>query len=193
MAKPRQIAIILPDTLQSTGLRSLLIDYFSPVEIEVFDSFKSFSLVDKDTFDYYFTLPEIIVLYADFFMLKRNKIIPLVFSSGNLDNANTLNHLVIDATQESIIEQLRGLIVKEVSPMDTIESNGDLSTREIEVLQLIVSGITNKEVADRLCISLNTVLTHRKNITAKLGIKTIPGLTFYAITNGIISGDEIEL
>lgn len=69
----------------------------------------------------------------------------------------------------------------------------DLSSREIEVLKQIVKGETNKEVASHLCISLNTVLTHRKNITSKLGIKTIPGLTFYAITNGIISGEEIEL
>jgi regulator of cell morphogenesis and NO signaling len=71
------------------------------------------------------------------------------------------------------------------------ESNKNLSSREIEVLRQIVKGETNKEVADHLCISLNTVLTHRKNITSKLGIKTIPGLTFYAITNGVISGDEI--
>ena len=50
-----------------------------------------------------------------------------------------------------------------------------------------------QEIADKLNISLNTVLTHRKNITAKLGIKTVSGLTFYAIMNGIISGDDIEL
>jgi regulator of cell morphogenesis and NO signaling len=72
------------------------------------------------------------------------------------------------------------------------EGNKNLSSREIEVLKQIVKGGTNKEVAEQLCISLNTVLTHRKNITSKLGIKTIPGLTFYAITNGIISGEEIE-
>jgi regulator of cell morphogenesis and NO signaling len=71
------------------------------------------------------------------------------------------------------------------------DSNKNLSSREIEVLRQIVKGETNKEVADHLCISLNTVLTHRKNIVSKLGIRTIPGLTFYAITNGIISGDEI--
>ena len=73
------------------------------------------------------------------------------------------------------------------------DTNKDLSTRETDVLQLIVKGITNKEIADKLSISLNTVLTHRKNITAKLGIKTVSGLTFYAIMNGIISGDDIEL
>ncbi len=63
-----------------------------------------------------------------------------------------------------------------------------LSNREKEVLKLIVSGYTNKEIAAKLFVSMNTILTHRKNITAKLGIKTIPGLTFYAITNKIITG-----
>ena len=61
------------------------------------------------------------------------------------------------------------------------------------IFQLIVKGSTNKEIADKLNISLNTVLSHRKNITTKLGIKTVSGLTFYAIMNGIISGDDIEL
>ncbi|MEG1905744.1 MAG: LuxR C-terminal-related transcriptional regulator, partial [Bacteroidales bacterium] len=60
----------------------------------------------------------------------------------------------------------------------------ELSSREIEVLKLITRGLINKEIADELCISLNTVLTHRKNITSKLGIKTVSGLTFYAMMNG---------
>jgi DNA-binding CsgD family transcriptional regulator len=45
----------------------------------------------------------------------------------------------------------------------------------------------NKEIADRLNISINTVLSHRKNLTAKLGIKTVSGLSFYAMMNGYIS------
>ena len=57
----------------------------------------------------------------------------------------------------------------------------------------LFGAVTNKEIADKLNISLNTVLSHRKNITTKLGIKTVSGLTFYAIMNGIISGDDIEL
>ena len=61
-----------------------------------------------------------------------------------------------------------------------------LSQREIEVLRLVASGMINKQIADTLNISINTVLTHRKNITAKLGIKSVSGLSFYAMMNGII-------
>lgn len=68
-----------------------------------------------------------------------------------------------------------------------------ISVRELEVLKLVALGLLNKEIADRLNISLNTVLSHRKNITAKLGIKTVSGLIFYCISHGYISADEIEL
>ncbi|MBQ4161844.1 MAG: response regulator transcription factor, partial [Parabacteroides sp.] len=98
----------------------------------------------------------------------------------------------IHSTQETIIEQFKQFFIKENGYTST-DTNKELSIREIEVLQLIVKGKTNKEIADKLYISLNTVQTHRKNITAKLGIKTVSGLTFYAIMNGIISGDDIEL
>ncbi len=63
--------------------------------------------------------------------------------------------------------------------------------REKEDLKLNATGCLNKEIADRLNISLNTVLTHRKNIIAKTGIKTVSGLTFYCISNGLLSPDFI--
>lgn len=69
----------------------------------------------------------------------------------------------------------------------------EISPRELEVLKLVALGLLNKEIADRLNISLNTVLSHRKNITSKLGIKTVSGLIFYCISHGYISADEIEL
>ena len=78
----------------------------------------------------------------------------------------------------------------EAAPQQELEGNKELSSREIDVLQLVAKGITNKEIADKLNISLNTVLTHRKNITTKLGFKTVSGLTFYAIMNGLLSGEE---
>lgn len=74
-----------------------------------------------------------------------------------------------------------------------LEEDSAISVRELEVLKLVALGLLNKEIADRLNISLNTVLSHRKNITAKLGIKTVSGLIFYCISHGYISADEIEL
>jgi DNA-binding CsgD family transcriptional regulator len=62
-----------------------------------------------------------------------------------------------------------------------------LTNREEEILRLIVKGHLNKEIAEKLHISHNTVLTHRKNIISKTGIKTVSGLTFYAIRKGLIS------
>ena len=179
MHRNKQIAIILSDTLRSIGLQSLLTDYFPPVEVCYFPNFEMLSSTGSDTYDYYFTDSDILVLNADFFLPRRNKTAILI---------DTLR-----SSQETIIEQLQQLFTSDSSGNTTTENNKDLSSREVDVLQLIVKGITNKEIADKLNISLNTVLTHRKNITAKLGIKTVSGLTFYAIMNGIISGDDIEL
>ena len=67
----------------------------------------------------------------------------------------------------------------------------DLSPREIEVLVLLTRGYINKEIADRLNISLTTVITHRKNITEKLGIKSLSGLTIYAVMRGYVEPHEL--
>jgi DNA-binding NarL/FixJ family response regulator len=62
-----------------------------------------------------------------------------------------------------------------------------LSDREVEVLHLLVLGLSNKEIADKLFISTYTVISHRKNISQKTGIKSVSGLTIYAVVKGIIS------
>ena len=64
--------------------------------------------------------------------------------------------------------------------------NIELTEREIDVLRLLLAGNSNKEVADKLNISTHTVISHRKNITAKTSIKSLAGLTIYALQNGII-------
>lgn len=190
MRHDKQIAIILPDTLRSTGLQSLLADYFPPVEICHFPSFELFSNASGDAFDYFFTDPETFVLNADFFLPRRNKT-GLLIDSADTETPLATNQISVKAPQETILDQLQHLFASDNAPIQ--ETNKELTSREIDVLQLIVKGITNKEIADKLSISLNTVLSHRKNITSKLGIKTVSGLTFYAIMNGIISGEEIEL
>lgn len=75
------------------------------------------------------------------------------------------------------------------SPDNTSE---ELSDREKEVLIQVAKGLLNKEIADTLNISINTVITHRKNITRKTGIKTAPGLTVYAILGGLIDLESLE-
>ena len=68
----------------------------------------------------------------------------------------------------------------------------ELSDREKEILVSVAQGLLNKEIADKHHISINTVITHRKNITRKTGIKTVPGLTVYAILNNLIDINSIE-
>ena len=77
---------------------------------------------------------------------------------------------------------------QEEEPAERLE----LSDREKEILVSVAQGLLNKEIADKHHISINTVITHRKNITRKTGIRTVPGLTVYAILNNLIDINSIE-
>ena len=68
-----------------------------------------------------------------------------------------------------------------------------LSDREKEVIVSLVQGMSNKEIADHLCISINTVITHRRNIARKLQIHSPAGLTIYAIVNGLVDISSVKL
>ena len=75
------------------------------------------------------------------------------------------------------------------------ETRGDgeeLSAREKEILVCVAKGMLNKEIADHYNISIYTVITHRKNITRKTGIKTVAGLTVYALLNNLIDMNSME-
>ena len=67
-----------------------------------------------------------------------------------------------------------------------------LSDREKDVLVQVVRGLSNKEIADVLCISTHTVITHRKNIAHKLNIHSSAGLTIYAIVNKLIDINSMD-
>ena len=73
------------------------------------------------------------------------------------------------------------------------DSGESLSDREREVIIGVVQGLQNKEIADRLCISVNTVITHRRNIARKLQIHSPAGLTIYAIVNGLVDISSVKL
>lgn len=72
------------------------------------------------------------------------------------------------------------------------EADTELTRREIEVLQLLTKGYSNKEIADQLFVSTHTVISHRKNISEKTGIKSASGLTMYAILKKIIDVGDIN-
>ena len=67
----------------------------------------------------------------------------------------------------------------------------DLSNREVDVLICVAKGMTNKDISDMLNISVHTVITHRKNIVKKTGIKSVSGLTVYALLNNLVEESEI--
>lgn len=94
--------------------------------------------------------------------------------------------------RESIYNKLQSLITEKVQKHHNIPQHAELSEREKTILKNVAKGFTNKDIADKLFLSTHTVITHRKNITNKLGIKTISGLTVYAILNNIISIGDLE-
>lgn len=91
----------------------------------------------------------------------------------------------------TIVRKLREAVT---SRQENPEAEGyDLSAREKEILVCVAKGMLNKEIADHCNLSIHTVITHRKNITRKTGIKTVAGLTVYALLNNLIDSNYIEL
>ena len=91
----------------------------------------------------------------------------------------------------TIVRKLREAVS---SRQENPEAEGyDLSAREKEILVCVAKGMLNKEIADHCNLSIHTVITHRKNITRKTGIKTVAGLTVYALLNNLIDSNSIEL
>lgn len=117
-----------------------------------------------------------------------------------LQNRTTLC-LASCACPESIVRQFDGIIglyddderiartlraALESGGTEPHRESNDISDREREILVLVAGGMTNKEIADRLNISIHTVIAHRKNISRKTGIKSVAGLTVYAMMNNLI-------
>lgn len=93
-------------------------------------------------------------------------------------------------TPPAIIKKVRAALEDRT---EAPRSEGEeLSQREKEILICVAKGMLNKEIADQYNISIYTVITHRKNITRKTGIKTVAGLTVYALLNNLIDMNSVE-
>jgi regulator of cell morphogenesis and NO signaling len=118
----------------------------------------------------------------------RRKLLNCLF---DLEHDLKIHTLIEDTVLIPLVEKFEGKtpnIISTSAPTAQIVENPniELTEREIDVLRLLLAGNSNKEVADKLNISTHTVISHRKNITSKTSIKSLAGLTIYAIQNGII-------
>ena len=91
-------------------------------------------------------------------------------------------------TRSKIIDKMNEFVKSDTSKKaDDVE----LSKRETDVLVAVAKGMMNKEIADLMNISIHTVISHRKNITRKTGIKSVSGLTVYALLNNLIDENDL--
>jgi len=113
----------------------------------------------------------------------KNSIIGLDFNDLHSYDHTQFDEVILKSDgQNSIFSKLK----KFIAVKDHKGASNQLSSREQEILRLVAQGNSNKLIAEKLFISIHTVITHRKHITGKLGIKSISGLTLYAAINNII-------
>ena len=102
------------------------------------------------------------------------------------------NSIHLSEEKEVITGKIKRLMDLHASSLST-SSSLELTQREKTIVRQVSLGLTNKQIAEELFLSTHTVTTHRKNISSKLGIKSVSGLTVYAIVNNIITIEEVSL
>ena len=188
-----EIAIVAPNTLTSLGLQNLLEEIIPMATIRVFHSFAELMDDTPDMYAHYFIASQIYFEHTAFFLPRKPKTIVLA-GGGNQPQLSGVPPQNIYQDEKSLIKDILRLHRnghQQGHVAASTPATHALSAREIEVLVLITKGRINKEIADKLNISLTTVITHRKNIVEKLGIKSVSGLTIYAVMHGYVDADRI--
>ena len=178
------------------GMSTLLERIIPMATIRTFQNFQDFADDTPDMYVHYFVSAQIYLEHSAFFQERRKKAI-VMCAESQVMQLTGIKLLNVYQKEERIVKELLMLHshahhhehTKKSDPQQAAAP--ELSTREIEVLSLVAKGLINKEIADRLNISLTTVITHRRNITDKLGIKSVSGLTIYAVMNGYLEADQI--
>ena len=191
-----EIAIVEQNTLTALGLQTIIEELLPKAIIRVFPSFERLVDDTPDMYAHYFVSAQIYFAHTAFFLERKTKTI--VLSGGEQPTLNGIHTPNIHLPQDKLVKDIMALrssghdgAQRPASSYPQHDTEHDLSPREIEVLILITKGFINKEIADKLSISLTTVISHRKNITEKLGIKSASGLAVYAVMHGYIEADSI--
>ena len=174
-----------PDSITTIGLKYLLREYFEIDAITINQPLDNDSFCDSSQMYLIITTSQLFASNLDFFIPRRSRTI--ILSEEDSDDTFIIN---IHCDESTIINKIEQIIASINIPSESLRQSS-LTQREIDVLRLIAKGYINKEIAEKLNISFNTVLSHRKNITTKLGIKSASGLGFYAIMNGYISESDL--
>ena len=196
MERPK-IAIIDPNTLAVLGLKQILQNVMPIMTVDTFGSITELFANHPEQYFHYFVAMNIVLENRQFFTEHRRQTIVLTLSLEGGSQLSEFHSICINVPEQALIRSLLTLQQhahpqgKNLPPMPQILQQKILSDREIEVMSLIVQGYINKEIADRLNIGLSTVITHRKNIMDKLGMKSVSALTIYAVMHGYVDINKI--
>lgn len=196
MNRPK-LAIVDNNTLAMMGLRQMLQTVIPIMTVDSFGSFAELQTAQVDDYAHYFVSMDIVLSHRQFFMERRRKTIVLTLSFSDTSQLSGFHSLCINQPEKALVRSLLQLEQsahahgRHFPPMPQILQQKVLTDREIEVMSLIVQGNINKEIADKLCISLPTVVTHRRNIMDKLGLRSVSALTIYAVTHGYVDINAI--
>ncbi|MBR0259084.1 MAG: response regulator transcription factor [Prevotella sp.] len=192
-----KIAIIDPNTLAVLGLKQLLLNMMPIITVDTFGTLAELEANDADGYAHYFVSLDIVLANRAYFAERRRKTIVLTLSLSDSTQPSEFHTLCINQPEPQLIRQL--LVLEQhahgqgqhLPPTPQVLQQKILSDREIEVMALIVQGYINKQIADRLNIALSTVVTHRKNIMDKLGLRSVSALTIYAVMHGYVDINKI--
>lgn len=118
------------------------------------------------------------------FLRKRGiSIIGVDFNAQQSFDTSLFDEILLPTDNQSL---LFSKLNKFSNLWNRTRTTNQLSSRETDVLKLVALGQSNKQISEKLFISIHTVITHRKHITSKLGVKSISGLTLYAVINNLV-------
>ena len=132
----------------------------------------------------------------EIYTLSLHDALPICCERDLMAHFDVETNLFVPAV-ENLEKRLRSKLAVMDSPDDNKNEESDpqlesLSDREKDIIRFVALGMANKEIADRLCLSIHTVTTHRRNLSAKLGIHSPAGLTIFAILHHLVDLKDVN-
>ena len=198
MKSDKKIIIVEPSPIVSAGLAS----YFDDInQVSIVSQLDRIDRMEEKLAAYN---PDILIINPLLIAYDTNEhflkicrdfsnVIPVALVTSYVDSGilkQFKDVIEINDSKQKVVTKIFNLLSNNNLTQDKLESI-ELSNRETDVLVALVKGLTNKEISDKLYISVHTAITHRKNIVRKTGIKSVSGLTVYALLNNLVDESEI--